>query len=446
MSRVLRTELRRSAAPAAALLVLVFGAGALYAAPKRWSAGWLDLAMTLREYTLLLVPLVLAAGAWQGRRESRAGLPDLLGSTPRPRAQQVLPVLVALGAAVAAGYLAVLAVGAPSISDTARYLPATAFVVTGVGVLAVVAAAWLGLAVGRLWPSVAAGPVLALAGFACVLALPMVGGLGTVLSPMAGMTPFDDLRTVSGATSAAQGVWLVALAAAAFVVHAARHRRSRAVALLPVLAGVALAGAVVPAAADDVNPVDPGAAELVCSEGTPKVCLTRVHEGLLPQVAPLARRALELLAPLPQAPTEAAEDTTYLTGITAAPAPDPGLDPASTLLFSVAVDEHGGLAHRDDLVLTLIERGLSTGRSCPDGTGGDSGAARAAAFWLLGQEPAPDPSVTDVDPTAEPYDDRVRRLWQGLRDAPEAEALQRVGQLRAGVLACADVSTALDPR
>ena len=69
MSRVLGFELRRSAALGAALILLVAGVVLLFATPGRWSAGWMPLAMTQREDLTLLVPLALAAGAWQGRRE-----------------------------------------------------------------------------------------------------------------------------------------------------------------------------------------------------------------------------------------------------------------------------------------------------------------------------------------------------------------------------------------
>ncbi|MFD1322358.1 hypothetical protein ACFQ4H_14770, partial [Micromonospora sonneratiae] len=153
MNRMLRIELRRSAALGAALILLLTGAIVCYATPGRWSSSWMALVMIEREYLVLLFPLALAAGAWQGRRESRAGLAELIESTPRPRPQRVLPLLGALGITVAGGYLAVLAVTAPWIAGTARYLPAAAFAVVAVGVLAVVAAAWLGLAVGRRWPA-----------------------------------------------------------------------------------------------------------------------------------------------------------------------------------------------------------------------------------------------------------------------------------------------------
>ncbi|MEU4221834.1 hypothetical protein AB0F10_41635, partial [Actinoplanes sp. NPDC026623] len=158
MNRILGIELRRSAAAGTALILLLAGAAILYAAPARWSAGWMPLAMTQRAYLVLLWPLALAAGAWQARREHRSNVTELFATTPRPRAQRVVPTLGALCIAVVGAYLAMVAAGAPWIAGTARYLPPAALAVVAVGALALVAAAWLGLAVGRLLASAVSAP------------------------------------------------------------------------------------------------------------------------------------------------------------------------------------------------------------------------------------------------------------------------------------------------
>ncbi|GAB3144456.1 hypothetical protein GCM10027290_22860 [Micromonospora sonneratiae] len=433
MNRMLRIELRRSAALGAALILLLTGAIVCYATPGRWSSSWMALVMIEREYLVLLFPLALAAGAWQGRRESRAGLAELIESTPRPRPQRVLPLLGALGITVAGGYLAVLAVTAPWIAGTARYLPAAAFAVVAVGVLAVVAAAWLGLAVGRLWPSVAAGPVLAVAGIGWLMGFPgIVSGqewLAALFSPMYGMSQYSDYETVPGRLTTAQAVWLGALAVGAYVLHSAKSRRTRVAALLPVALGVAVAIAVMPHDRYLPRAIDPVAQELVCTTDAPKVCVARVHSSLLPDVTPRARQALALLAKLPQPPAEAHEDTTTWDR----EIPEPRPDPAGIALMTIQVDDRSHLASPNDLVPQIVARVFSNQSRCPDGL--SSSVVRAATYWLVGTEPPAEPGFDDGGE----WNNQVRQLWQSLRELPEAEALARVTAVREGALNCADL-------
>ncbi|MEU2614546.1 hypothetical protein ABZ570_23625 [Micromonospora sp. NPDC007271] len=437
MSRMLRIELRRSAALGAALVLLLTGGIMCYAAPQRWSSSWMALAMIEREYLVLILPLALAAGAWQGRRESRNGLAELVRSTPRPRPQQVMPILGALGIAVAGGYLAVLAVAAPRIAGTARYLPAAAFAVVAVGVLAVVAAAWLGLAAGRLWPSVAAGPVLALAGLGWLMGFPGIAHgqewLGALFSPMYGMSQYSDYETVSGRLSAAQAVWLVALVVGGYVLHVAQSRRARAASLLPVALGVAVAIAVMPHDRYLPRAIDRVAQELVCTTDAPKVCVARVHSTLLPEVTPRARQALALLARLPRPPAEAHEDTTTW----GRDLPEPRPDPAGIALMTITVDDRGHLASPADLVPQTVTRVLGNQGRCPDGLSWS--ALRAATYWLVGTEPPAEPGFDDDGE----WNDHVGQLWRSLRELPEADALARVTAVREGALRCADLDEML---
>ncbi|MEV8512175.1 hypothetical protein [Dactylosporangium sp. NPDC051484] len=433
MSRILRIELRRSAALWAGLILLLAGVVMCYVGPQRWSSGWMALAMIEREYLMLMAPLALAAGAWQSRRESRAGLSELLESTPRPRLQRVLPVLGALGLAVIGGYLAVLAVTAPWIAGTARYLPAAAFAVVTVGALTVAAAAWLGVAVGRLWPSIAAGPVLACAGIGWLMGFPAaIRGqqwLGMLFSPMYGMSRFSDYETVSGRLTAAQTVWLVALVVAVYILHGVEGRRARLAASLPLVLGVAVAITVVPHDRSVAHAIDPVARELVCTTDAPKVCVARVHSALLPEVTPQARQALALLARLPQPPAEAYEDTTTTWG---SGVPELGPDPAGVALMTITVDDRGHLAFPNDLVPRIVGRVLANVGRCPGGL--DSSVLRAATYWLVGTEPPDEPRVDD-----DRRNDHVRQLWQGLLKLPEARALARVAAVREGALRCADL-------
>jgi hypothetical protein len=431
MSRLLRIELRRSAAVGTVLMLLLAGAVLLYAAPKRWASGWMSLAMTQREYLVLLWPLALAAGAWQARREHRSNVAELFASTARPRAQRMVPILGAMGVAVVCAYLAMVAVAVPWIIGTARYLPAMAFVVPAVGALAVVAAAWLGLAVGRLVPSLVTAPALAVAGIGLLMVIPVAvrrrEWLALVFSPMYGMGQYTDYQTVYGWVSAAQAVWLAALAVTGAVLLASGSWRTRVAALLPAVLGAAVAIMVVPR--DDgfvANPVDPVAQEQVCAEGSPRVCVSRVHSGLLPEATPLARQALAMLAKLPNAPTTVHEDTTTYYPDTSPPRQ------ADVVLISIRVDKNGHLARQAAVLPEMLYAAGANTHGC--GGSASTSVARAAGYWLMGREPV-------AEYADEPAEDNAQAvtLWQGLQRLPEKEAAARVAAVRKAAMACEDL-------
>jgi len=432
MSRILGIELRRSAALGAVLTLLVAGAGLLYAAPERWSAGWMPLVMTQREYLVLLWPLALAAGAWQSRREHRSNVAELFVSTARPRAQRMVPTLGAMSIGVVSAYLAVLAVAAPWIFDTAGYLPAAAFAVAAVGGLALVAAVWFGLAVGRLVPSLVTAPALAVAGIGLLMVTPVADGsrewVSLVFSPMYGMGQYTDFQTVYGRVSVAQAIWLTALAATGAVLLASGSWRIRVAALLPAVLGATLAIMVVPR--DDkfvVHPIDPVAQEQVCAEGSPRVCVSRIHSGLLSEVTPLAREALAILAKLPDPPTTAHEDTTTYYPDTAPPRQ------ADVVLIPVGVDKSGHLAHKATVLSEMLRMVGANTHGCD--AGGDTPVSRAATSWLTGREPVTDDPEEPAELNAEAV-----TLWRGLQGLPAKEAAARVAAVRRAALDCAELT------
>ncbi|MGW1449578.1 ABC transporter permease, partial [Micromonospora sp. NPDC002411] len=142
--RILRIELRRSAAVAVALLMLVTGTVLLLTATQFFAGRWMQLAVTTRTMLMVLLPLALAGGAWLGRRDARNRVDELFASTVRPRWQRVGPTAGALAIAVVTAYLLVFLIAAGWVVRTSAYFPARAIVVTAVGVPALVAAAWLG--------------------------------------------------------------------------------------------------------------------------------------------------------------------------------------------------------------------------------------------------------------------------------------------------------------
>jgi len=431
VTRILGIEVRRSAALGTVLALLVAGAILLYAAPQRWSAGWMALAMAQREYLVLLWPVALAAGVFQARREHRTHVAELFTSTPRPAAQRVIPVLGAMAIAVVGAYVLVAALGIPWIIDTAGYLPARVFVVLAVGALAMIGGAWLGLAVGRLLPSMVTAPVLAVAGIGLLMVLPAGVGsrewLALIFSPMYGMGQYTDYQTVGGKVSLAQAIWLTALALAAVVLLAAGSWRTRVAALLPAALGATLAIMIIPRDEHVANPIDPVAQELVCADGSPRVCVSRIHTGLLPEVVPPAREALNRLAKLPGAPTAVHEDTTtYHPYVVPKSRPD-------VVLIEVRADRTGHLAWPGRVLPEIIADAINP-LNCPDGV--EWAVPRAAAAFLTGEEPKPDRYA--VDEPAEINAEAVK-LLNGLRALPEQEALARITAVRNARLACKDV-------
>ncbi|TQS40362.1 hypothetical protein [Cryptosporangium phraense] len=426
MIRVVGMELRRSSALGAALLIALAGLVTLYATPQRWSTGWMSLAMTQREYLSLLSPLAMAAGAWQSYREHRAKVAELFRSVPRPQPQRIVPILAATGVAVALAYLVSLAGALPRIAG--GYLPGAVVAVTAVGLVAMIASVWIGLAVGRLVPALATAPAIAVADFALQVFAPHAfddPGLFAAFSPSMGMSQFSAYDTVAGAVSVAQAVWVTALAVAAVVLLAARRRRTGLAALLPLAVGAAATLLVVPTGDEyDKGIVDPVAQQLVCDG---PVCVSRVHAPLLPSVEPRARHALGLLASVPGVRvTSAHEDTS-----TVFPPTEPEFR-ADTALMEVAADAHGGLAHPARLETSLITSAFVGPSDCLT-TVNNYLAAHAVAFWLLGS----DAGLGFGDPEAV-------AIWKRLRDAPDAAA--RVSAAYRAAQECRDAAAVLGVR
>jgi hypothetical protein len=429
MSRILGIELRRSAALGSALALLVVGALLLYFADEAlWGDGWMQLAMTQRLYLALLWPLALAAGAWQARREQTSGVTELVSSTPRPRAHRSVPVLGAMAVAVVCGYLAMGLAGAVRIIGSAEYRPAGFFAVMAVGALALIAAVWLGLAVGRLLPWLVTAPALGVAGLALLLLLPAAtrprGWLALVFSPIYEMNMPGPFTTVPGRVSVVQAVWLAALAVAAVLLFALDGRRARVAALLPVALGAVLAITAMPHRDRYVtDAVDPVAKELVCAQGAPRVCVSRVHTGRLSEVTRQARDGLAKLAKVPGAPVEVNEDTT-----TYVPDKYPAWRP-EVVLLPIGTDRDGDLVEANGMPFAVVYGAFGS----PPGCGNPAGPAdrMAAAAWLTGRAPTARPGYDDPEITA-----RAVQLWQDLGRLPAGEAAARVAALRDAALNC----------
>jgi len=434
MRRVLVAELRRSAAPGAGVLVLAAGFLLGYGDGGAGSGGWMSLAVVQSFGLMLMWPVALAAGAWQSRREHRTGVLELVATTARPGQQRVLPVCLAMGTTVVGAYAA-LAVLTALLDGTGGYLPPGALVILALGAVWLASGVWLGLALGRLLPSVVTAPALAVAGLGLLIGLQSlpagarwVAMLASPAMPLAVQGVHDhDFLELSARLDVAHGLLGVAVAVTAVVLLAAGSRRARAAALLPARRGGGRAGGRAPR---DGSPgvdgvvagvgVDRVAQELVCTPDTPQVCVARVHADLLPTITAPARDVLRGLARLTPAPTRAEEDVTPHW----VHAPGPGGRP-DTVTFTVFSGNRG---LRPDAVASRMAAQLGTGAWA--GCSAPFAALDAADAWLRGHEPpAADPERPDVA--------RGHQLWQDLRGLPDPVALQRVSAVRVAALGCA---------
>ncbi|MEV0004764.1 hypothetical protein AB0H28_21130 [Micromonospora sp. NPDC050980] len=433
--RILRIEIRRSAALWLALGAALLGTALLYVAVDGWGGRWMPLALWQREYLFILWPMALGLGAWQAGRDRRCRTEELVAATARPRWQRVLPAAVAMALAGAAGYLLMYAGGAAQVAAYATYLPGQAVVTAGVGVLWMVSGVWLGMTVGALAPSRLTPPVTAVVGATVALVAITDRGYAHVPKMVHLLTPspfgfWGDFVTVRGIVGVAHTVWLAGLAVSALAVFLCATRTARTAAVLPALVAAVVALAMLPDGRQRLPVPDAAAAALVCSAGPgPEVCVTRVHAGALADLRDPARRALATLsAKLPQAPTSVHEtpESWYETR----PVPRP----RDVLLVALELAPWGGAKGSPDELRWRLLDGAGT-RPCaytagnPDAARADRVARLAAAAWLA-----------DRVPPAGPDRDAARQAWQALRAFPAAEQRNRVAALRRAALACAEVN------
>lgn len=285
MRRALGIELRRGVGLVAALPLLVLGVALVLAHPRDWAGDWAGWSYYLRLDLVVYGPAVLAVAAWQGGRERRRGLVELVGSTPRsPLRRALLALASPLGWAVAAYLVLAAVMGVVVARNTSYGLPL--FGVAASAVAAVMMFAALGYAVGRVSPWRITAPVLALAGYVFLIYLSDVNGSARYLSPSVQL--FSGLLSPWWWPAASAVVFL--LLGLGVLVLITSERRWPAV---PALGLAVLAGVPILSLGQDAFTPDAVGQRLVCSDGAPRVCLSRVHAGQLPQVSGAIEAALD---------------------------------------------------------------------------------------------------------------------------------------------------------
>jgi hypothetical protein len=411
--RILAIELRRSAAAWAALVIAAVGVFVLFASNPPFGA-WMELVIFQRDIMQLTWPLALAAGAWQGIRERRSKVDELLATTPRPRWRRVLPIAGAMAIAIVVAYLVMLGGAAFHLRHALAYFP------TG--------AVWLGLAIGSLVPSPLTAPLLAVAGFFGLALSPMLLSQdshedpGTVLLMPYLQGPRDGnfaLSMLSARANLTQALWLAALAATGLALFGTSKAVPRMAALLPAALGAAI---VVPMLPDTLTTAwipDNRATEVVCTRDQPVVCVPRLHSYALNDVREPARQALSALAAkLPPAPTRIEFGDPTKTR-------HAGPRPPGTLF--VEIDDVTN--YSDETLLWRILNGAGV-PPCPELAGkreADASYAAArvvVAAWLLDRDPPP-------------TDDAARQALVALHAFPADEQRARVMAFRDAERACA---------
>ena len=443
MTRIWWIESRRSTAARLGPALLALNVLMLLSLPTTggWTGRWMVLTMQQRTALGMLLPLAVAGGAWQLRRDRRHRVAELLASTPRPRWQRLAPTAVALATWTGVAYLVVFGAFAAWGLRTASYYPTDTVVIIAVGVVSLVAATWVGMAVGRALPYLVTAPILAVA---------LIAGLGVMSTLMAGddgdkpadfprflflsPTPSnvpDDTFTLIGRIHTAQALWWICLAVTAFALLTVVTRRGATLAVAPLLLGSAVAIPMLPAGHEGGEyRLDRAATELVCTEDAPRVCLQRAHAYLLPEMSDWARKVLGLLAPLPDPPTTAVEWRDL--------GPEANdVQPADTMLFHLELAPDGPPLQSEGALWEALDGAAASNDTCTVANRNDDVARRLAAALLIG---APPPTDDGFDPTDYWFDEQESRLfhqtYQRLAALPHAERIRRVAALRHAVLTC----------
>ncbi|MFJ9696201.1 hypothetical protein [Kitasatospora sp. NPDC101183] len=453
IGRVLRVELKRSAAPWAGVVVLAGSLavfclidGIWWKGTAGWTAQWTSMAMWTRYLLAFWWPLVVGVGAVYGLRDHRSRMAELLSTTPLPAWRRAALPSGATALPLASGFGLLTLVGGVQVAlGATAYTPLGWLPISCVAALALVAGAVFGMGVAKALPSVFTPPALVVGALVLTGLLRQRSDGATpsgiapnrlaLLSPTVA-EPRQMLLTLSGSVHLGQALWLLGLLGTGFALLAAVTRRARLLAMVPVLVGAALALPVLPADPRDTYVIDKAAAAPVCDG---PVCVTQASRSRLPALAPSGKEALRVLHEVlgDRAPKEVREDTR----------PRALGDPRELSGDVVLVDFDERLladATGESLTRALIAQGLApncNGNSDREGGGSADVAAQSVAVsWAL------------RDPRLQPLEERggdayslriwgeADAAWRHLTALSPAEQRSEIAELRAAALSCTGYS------
>jgi hypothetical protein len=409
--RALRIELLRGAAPVAAGGALLGGLVEMYSLAGGWAGWpgrWMPFASSIRMSLFVIGAFTVACAAWQGGRERRRRMEDQLAMAARPSWQPVLVgwAAVPLGASVA--LLAVVIAGVAAVAPVATYSGGGWWRVLAVAFPGLAALSALGFAFGRLVPFRLAAPVAGIGTYLIMVGVIDTGELGGVrlLAPVLSQYDAPGFQ-FSGAVSARQALWFGGLAIAAVVLVGARRRW---LAVVPAGAAAVAATLLITDPVDPWQP-DPRALELVCTDRTPEVCLTRLNAFLLDDAARTVELVLARWDGVPGAPTRAVEETFVPYSLAPDPTPPGGsvfrvqLDSGVTLAGGLA-DPYEGMSHVDWWPDIGCGEGARRARH--------ESVIRVTAAWGSNQKPSWfEPSELAALDVLEGMPDDAQRAWLG---------------------------------
>jgi hypothetical protein len=387
--RVLRSEVLRGTAPVAAATFAVASVAMLLNETEDWVGRWVPFAQYVRVTLIVLVPLAVAAGAWQAGREHRRRTADQLASAARPPWQPVVLAWAAVTLGMFTGLLLAWGAAAATIAPVASYHNSSWPLTLAVGVAGIAAAASLGVVMGRLVRSRLVAPVAGLLVYIAVGVFSYEDGWrGVMLVPSLGYAGTGTSSLASG-LQLRQLLWFGALTATLLVLGAARRWWPAAV---PGALAAVLAASVVMWPVDERRVPDAAAAELVCTtDGGPEVCLARVNAFLLDDAVPAMRQQLARWEGIEGGFDRAVDSTPwYDSGLVDVPSD------AVTVDVTRLISWNARLAETDEYGFGLADGfGWAPARFVLEGCGlewaGDEpyyAATEAAAGWVRGGLPS----------------------------------------------------------
>ncbi|TJZ54388.1 hypothetical protein FCH28_14720 [Streptomyces piniterrae] len=443
--RVLRIELKRSVAPWAGVVALATALGFLYLIPgpwwdgtALWTAQWTSMALWTRMLLAFLWPLAVGFGALQGLRDHRSAMSELLMSTPRPARHRAATLAGATAITLVSAFVLLVYLGTVQVFAKSAYAHLGWLPITLVGALSLVAGAVLGMGVGRAVPSPLTPPALAVAALAFTTLLRQSSDSAvptgavpirfSLLSPA--VAPVREvLLTLSASVHAGQTVWLLGMAATGFALLVVATPRARLLALAPVLAGAAIALLVLPSDPRRAYVVDEAAAAQVCDG---PVCVTRLHQARLADLAGPGKEALRLLRE-----TLGSHAPVSIREVTAPRASSATLERSRTAVLVDFDDGAISTVRGKDLTRALLAQGMAphcNPRTTISSSGlpSETAAQSIAASWVLG-DLVP---LRGTQHSASSLTALAAPVWKELKALPRAEQRSRITAAHTAALSC----------
>ncbi len=412
--RLVRTELLRSAAPAAGVTSFALGALMMYSEANSWAGRWMPFAASARFSMLVLAPIAVAFGAWHGGRDRRRRIDEQVTVSARPQWQPLLVGWAGITLGCWVGLLLIVGAGAALVAPVATYAGGGWWWLLAVAFVSLAAMTAVGVALGRVVSFWLVAPVAAIALYGLQVYAHDDAGELHGAEWLVPIVPVYQAfaQTLGGRVHLHQALWFSGLAATALVLVGARRRWA---AVLPLAVAVAGAAPLLSNPSDPRWEFDADATELVCTADEPEVCLPRLDAFVLDDVTPVARQVLSRLEGVPGGPTRAVGS-----------AYGPGGDESALYVDTGWITLGGDLHPEEDW--TVVQWSLSFACDLPELYDQYYWVVDTASTWATGH-----------DEWAEPP---VRAALEELDGMPEADQKAWIGAVIRAAESCDEVMLA----